>query len=188
MPQLVEGQPVSDFRSDTVTRPTPAMREAMAQAPVGDDVFADDPTVNAWCLPGGYIGFYSGILPTLKNESGMAFVMGHEVGHAIAKHGAERMSQQIGVIAFQPIGSAWRNIDKMALGVARPQPGESSRLEIVKDPDPATLVRLPDDGNTAVTANETIQNAIVINGDIVVAGTTSNALCEWRRPTIVADL
>ena len=47
MPQLVEGQPVSDFRSDTVTRPTPAMREAMARAAVGDDVFADDPTVNA---------------------------------------------------------------------------------------------------------------------------------------------
>ncbi len=58
----------------------------------------DDPTVNAWCLPGGYIGFYTGILPTLENESGMAFVMGHEVGHAIAKHGAERMSQQMGVI------------------------------------------------------------------------------------------
>ena len=47
MPQLVEGQRVSDFRSDTVTRPTPAMREAMARAAVGDDVFADDPTVNA---------------------------------------------------------------------------------------------------------------------------------------------
>ncbi|MCB9673673.1 MAG: M48 family metallopeptidase [Alphaproteobacteria bacterium] len=67
----------------------------------------DDPTVNAWCLPGGYIGFYSGILPTLKNESGMAFVMGHEVGHAIAKHGAERMSQQIGVIGGLTVIQAW---------------------------------------------------------------------------------
>lgn len=52
-------------------------------------------TVNAWCLPGGYIGFYTGILPVLESESGMAFVMGHEVGHATAHHGAERMSQQL---------------------------------------------------------------------------------------------
>lgn len=47
MHPLEEGRKDSDFRSDTVTRPTPAMREAMAQAAVGDDVFADDPTVNA---------------------------------------------------------------------------------------------------------------------------------------------
>ena len=64
-----------------------------------------EPTVNAWCMPGGKIGFYSGILPTLQHESGMAFVMGHEVGHAIAHHGAERMTQQLGVqgglLAFQ---------------------------------------------------------------------------------------
>ncbi len=52
-------------------------------------------TLNAWCLPGGYIGFYTGILPALNNEAGMAFVMGHEVGHAIAHHGSERMSQQL---------------------------------------------------------------------------------------------
>ncbi len=52
-------------------------------------------TINAWCLPGGYIGFYTGILPVLHNEAGMAFVMGHEVGHATAHHGAERMSQQL---------------------------------------------------------------------------------------------
>jgi len=56
-----------------------------------------DPQVNAWCLPGGYIGFYEGILPVLKNESGMAFVMGHEVGHAIAHHGAERMTANLAI-------------------------------------------------------------------------------------------
>jgi predicted Zn-dependent protease len=55
----------------------------------------DDPTINAWCLPGGYIAFYSGILPVLQNEAGMAFVMGHEVAHATAHHGAERLSQQL---------------------------------------------------------------------------------------------
>ena len=57
----------------------------------------DEPQVNAWCLPGGYIGFYTGILPVLKNESGMAFVMGHEVGHAVARHSGERLSQQLAV-------------------------------------------------------------------------------------------
>jgi predicted Zn-dependent protease len=54
-------------------------------------------TINAWCMPGGYIGFYTGILPMLKTEAGMAFVMGHEVGHATARHSSQRMTQQLGV-------------------------------------------------------------------------------------------
>lgn len=58
----------------------------------------DDAQVNAWCLPGGKIGFYTGILPVLQNEAGMAFVMGHEVGHATARHGAERMSQNLAMV------------------------------------------------------------------------------------------
>ncbi len=58
----------------------------------------DDDTANAWCLPGGKIAFYSGILPVLENEAGMAFVMGHEVAHATAHHGAERLSQQLAVL------------------------------------------------------------------------------------------
>jgi len=58
----------------------------------------EDDTINAWCLPGGKIGFYTGILPVLKNEAGMGFVMGHEVGHAIARHGAERITQQATVL------------------------------------------------------------------------------------------
>lgn len=60
-------------------------------------LIAED-TINAWALPGGYIGFYTGILPVLKNEAGMAFVMGHEVGHATARHGAERISQQLALV------------------------------------------------------------------------------------------
>jgi len=55
----------------------------------------DDDTINAWCLPGGKIAFYSGILPVLRNEAGMSFVMGHEVAHATAHHSAERLSQQL---------------------------------------------------------------------------------------------
>ena len=53
----------------------------------------DEPTVNAWCMPGGKIAIYSGILPVTKNENALGVVMGHEVAHAIAQHGKERMSQ-----------------------------------------------------------------------------------------------
>jgi predicted Zn-dependent protease len=54
----------------------------------------DDPkTVNAWCMPGGKVAFYTGIMPICKDEAGVAVVMGHEVAHAIANHGGERMSQ-----------------------------------------------------------------------------------------------
>lgn len=51
--------------------------------------------INAWCMPGGKVVFYTGIMPICKDEAGIAVVMGHEVAHAIAKHGNERMSQQM---------------------------------------------------------------------------------------------
>lgn len=52
----------------------------------------DDKTVNAWCMPGGKIVFYTGILPIAENETAIATIMGHEVAHALADHGAQRMT------------------------------------------------------------------------------------------------
>jgi predicted Zn-dependent protease len=51
--------------------------------------------INAWCMPGGKVAVYSGILPVTQTDAGLATVMGHEIGHAIARHSAERMSQQL---------------------------------------------------------------------------------------------
>jgi predicted Zn-dependent protease len=59
---------------------------------------------NAWCLPGGKVVVYTGILPITKDEAGLAVVMGHEIAHAVAGHGSERMSQglltQMGGVAL----------------------------------------------------------------------------------------
>jgi predicted Zn-dependent protease len=51
--------------------------------------------VNAWCMPGGKVVVYTGILPVTKTEAGLAVVMGHEIAHAVAEHGSERMSQEL---------------------------------------------------------------------------------------------
>ena len=51
--------------------------------------------VNAWCMPGGKVVVYTGILPVTQDENGLAVVLGHEIAHAVAGHGNERMSQQM---------------------------------------------------------------------------------------------
>jgi predicted Zn-dependent protease len=66
-------------------------------------VIEEDKTVNAFALPGGKIGVYTGIFPVAQTEAGLAIIMGHELGHVIARHGAERMSQQLGA---QLLGTA----------------------------------------------------------------------------------
>jgi len=65
----------------------------------------DDPTVNAFCMPGGKVVVYTGILKVTQNEDALAVVMGHEIAHALANHGNERMSQglvtQVGLTSLQ---------------------------------------------------------------------------------------
>lgn len=60
---------------------------------------------NAWCMPGGKVVVYTGLLPITQNEAGLAIVVGHEIAHAVAQHGSERMSQallqQLGGVALQ---------------------------------------------------------------------------------------
>lgn len=58
-------------------------------------ILIDDKQVNAFCLPGGKVAVYTGILPYTQTEEGLAVVMAHEIAHALARHGAERMSQQM---------------------------------------------------------------------------------------------
>lgn len=72
--------------------------------------------VNAWCMPGGKVVVYSGILPLTADETGLAIVMGHEIAHAIARHGNERMSQ--GIVA---------QLGGMALDVALSQKSQEAR-------------------------------------------------------------
>lgn len=78
-------------------------------------LFEDPDTPNAFCLPGGKVGVFTGILPITKNEAGLATVVSHEVAHAVARHGAERVSQglllQLGGVALD---AAMRNHTQQA--------------------------------------------------------------------------
>jgi predicted Zn-dependent protease len=81
--------------------------------------------VNAWCMPGGKVVFYTGIMPLCKDEEGVAVVMGHEIAHAVANHGNERMSQQMALmlgaisldVALSEKPEETRDIFMMAFGV-----------------------------------------------------------------------
>ncbi len=76
----------------------------------------EDTSQNAWCMPGGKVVVYTGLLPVTQNETALAVVMGHEIAHAVARHGNERMSQTLALYA-----------GGMALDVALSQKPEQTR-------------------------------------------------------------
>ncbi len=76
----------------------------------------DDESINAWAMPGGKVVVYTGIMPVTKSTDGLAVVMGHEIAHAIARHGNERMSQGI---ALQGAGMTLDVLTQESPGLAR---------------------------------------------------------------------
>ena len=113
------------------------------------NLIEDAKTVNAWCMPGGKVAVYTGILPVTQNDTGLAVVMGHEIAHAIAKHGNERMSQglleQLGAVGlsaalsthpgptsqiFQAVYGAGANVG-ILLPYSRLQESEADRIGLV---------------------------------------------------------
>lgn len=88
--------------NEVVTRVGQRLADAAKRQNLGTNfewefVVIADQTQNAFCLPGGKVAFYEGILPVCQNEAGVAVVMSHEISHALARHGGERMSQQLQV-------------------------------------------------------------------------------------------
>ncbi|MBW8864215.1 MAG: M48 family metallopeptidase, partial [Verrucomicrobia bacterium] len=84
---------------------------------------------NAFCLPGGKVGVYTGILPITKDEAGLATVIGHEVSHAVARHGAERMSEGLLMqLGGQTLGVAMANSDPRVTALANAAYGVTTQV------------------------------------------------------------
>jgi predicted Zn-dependent protease len=82
-------------------------------------VVFDSKEANAFCLPGGKVGVFTGILPITKDEAGLATVIGHEVAHAVARHGAERMSEGMVIqLGGQALGTAMAKSDPRVTALA----------------------------------------------------------------------
>lgn len=93
----------------------------------------DDKQENAWCMPGGKVAVYSGILPITQDETGLAVVMGHEIAHAVARHSSERMSQQmatqgLGTVVSTAVGQSPTATQNVFLQVV----GAGSQLGLLK--------------------------------------------------------
>lgn len=93
----------------------------------------EDNTVNAWCMPGGKVVVYTGLMPVAEDEAGLAVVMGHEIAHAIARHGNERMSQQlVTVLGGIGLGVALNDKPEETRNIFLASYGAASTLGILK--------------------------------------------------------
>jgi len=93
-------------------------------------VFQSD-EANAFCLPGGKVGVYSGILSITKDEAGLATVLGHEIAHAVARHGGERMSQAKALsVGEQVVGTATADTDPRLRSAALLAYGVTSKVGV----------------------------------------------------------
>ncbi len=92
-------------------------------------VVFDSPEANAFCLPGGKVGVYKGLLGVTRNEAGLATVVGHEIGHAVARHGAERMSEAMLMqTGGQALGAALSSSDPTVQSAATLAYGLGTKL------------------------------------------------------------
>lgn len=102
-PPVASGDPQATMVKQVGNKIQNSVTQFMAQQKLSDRIqgykwefnLVNDKTVNAWCMPGGKVVVYSGLLGVTQNETALAIVMGHEIAHAIARHGNERMSQQM---------------------------------------------------------------------------------------------
>lgn len=93
--------------TDMLNRVAPRIAKASGENFNWEWILIESPEVNAWCMPGGKMAVYTGIMPVLKNEAALAAVLGHEVAHATKRHGKERYARAIkGNMAGLVIGAA----------------------------------------------------------------------------------
>ncbi len=103
--QLSDNAQYKDMVSDAGRRVTAAVEEYMSENGMAKQIdgyrweyhVLEEDILNAWCMPGGKIAFYEGIMPVCQDENGVAVVMGHEIAHAVARHSNERLSQQLAI-------------------------------------------------------------------------------------------
>lgn len=94
-------------------------------------VVFESPEANAFCLPGGKVGVYTGILPITKDESGLATVIGHEVAHAVARHGGERMTEATALqMGGQILGTTLSQSDPRMQAAAMAAYGVTSQVGV----------------------------------------------------------
>ena len=92
----------------------------------------NSPEKNAWCLPGGKVAIYTGILAVTQDEDGLAAVMAHEIAHAIAQHGAERMLQeQLAQIGLTAVSTTLGGLDPSAQGAVLALFGAGAQLGVL---------------------------------------------------------